>query len=268
MSQNAVLTQLARSSLTPEIKLERQLEELIATSAGTLKVERVSIWLLDESRRRLSCSTMFTHSTGEISRGLTLDIENAPNYFATLYEGRGFAADNAQADARTQEFADSYLKPLGITSMMDVPLRVGGTLAGVICHEHVGPARKWAPDEQNFAASIGDLASLMIESDKRNTAERALQEAYQALELKVQARTEELAQGKRKATPARSAEVHVHCLNVARAAHPAQLHHRLYRRGTAGHFRAAVGQATRPSWTRIRLCQTPACPDHRRDRHL
>ena len=192
MSQNAVLTQLARSSLTPEITLERQLEELIATSAGTLKAERVSIWMLDESRRKLSCSMMFTHSTGEITRGLTLDIENAPNYFATLYEGRGFAADNAQTDARTQEFADSYLKPLGITSMMDVPLRVGGKLAGVICHEHVGPARKWAADEQNFAASIGDLASLMIEGDKRNTAEKALQEAYQALELKVQARTEEL----------------------------------------------------------------------------
>jgi signal transduction histidine kinase/CHASE1-domain containing sensor protein len=192
MSQNAVLTQLARHGLSPEIGIEQQLEGLIATSAATLKVARVSIWLLDESRRQLNCSMMFIHSSGEISRGLTLEIENAPNYFATLYEGRGFAADNAQTDARTREFADSYLKPLGITSMMDVPLRVGGKLAGVICHEHIGPPRKWAPDEQNFAASIGDLASLMIEGEKRNAAEKALQEAYQALELKVEARTEEL----------------------------------------------------------------------------
>ena len=192
MSQNAVLTQLARYSLAPEITLERQLEELIATSAGTLKVERVSIWMLDDSRRQLNCSVMFTRSTGEISKGLTLSMEKAPTYFSTLYEGRGFAAANAQTDPRTREFADDYLKPLGISSMMDVPLRVGGKLAGIICHEHVGPPRKWAPDEQNFAASIGDLASLMIEGDMRNTVENALQEAYQALELKVQARTEEL----------------------------------------------------------------------------
>lgn len=192
MSQNAVLTQLARYSLSPEVTLEQQLEELIATSAGTLKVERVSIWLLDESRRHLNCTAMFTRSSGEITKGLELSIEKAPAYFSTLYEGRGFAAANAQTDPRTREFADDYLKPLGITSMMDVPLRVGGKLAGIICHEHVGPPRKWAPDEQNFAASIGDLASLMIEGDMRNTVEKALQEAYQALELKVQARTEEL----------------------------------------------------------------------------
>ncbi|HWT54882.1 MAG TPA: CHASE domain-containing protein [Rhodocyclaceae bacterium] len=192
MSQNAVLTQLARFGLSPDANIERQLQELIATSAGTLKVERVSIWMLDPSARKLYCKTLFIRSTAEFTGGLTLDAENAPDYFASLHEGRGFAANNAQTDPRTREFAESYLKPLGITSMMDVPLRVGGKLAGVICHEHVGPARNWAPDEQNFAASIGDLASLVIESDMRRAAERALQDSYQALERKVQERTEEL----------------------------------------------------------------------------
>ena len=192
MSQNAVLTHLARYGLNTGSSLDDQLCELIAASAGTLKIERVSIWMLDDARQQLRCLHMFTHSTGEFSSGLVLDAANAPNYFATLYEGRGFAADNAQTDPRTHEFADSYLKPLGITSMMDVPLRIGGKPCGVVCHEHVGAPRTWAPDEQNFAASIGDLVSLVLESEKRRDAEKALQDAYQALELKVQERTEEL----------------------------------------------------------------------------
>ncbi|MDE2599333.1 MAG: CHASE domain-containing protein [Rhodocyclaceae bacterium] len=192
VSQNVVLTQLARFGLAPDADVERQLQELIATSAGTLKIERVSIWMLDVTQRQLHCKMLFTRSSAEFSGGLMLDINNAPNYFASLYEGRGFAANDAQTDPRTRDFADSYLKPLGITSMMDVPLRVGGKVAGVICHEHVGPARIWAQDEQNFAASIGDLASLVIESDKRRSAEKALQDSYQALERKVQERTEEL----------------------------------------------------------------------------
>jgi signal transduction histidine kinase/CHASE1-domain containing sensor protein len=192
VSQNVVLTQLARFGLAPEAEVDQQLRELIATSAGTLKIERVSIWMLDVTQRQLHCKMLFTRSTAEFSGGLMLDINNAPNYFASLYEGRGFAANNAQTDPRTREFADAYLKPLGITSMMDVPLRVGGKVAGVICHEHIGPPRVWAPDEQNFAASIGDLASLVIESDKRRSAEKALQDSYQALERKVEERTEEL----------------------------------------------------------------------------
>ena len=192
MSQNAVLTHLARFGVDAESNIDDQLRQLIATSAGTLKVERVSIWMLDEDQRQLRCKLMFTQSTGEFSDGPVLDAKNAPLYFDTLYEGRGFAADNALTDPRTREFADSYLKPMGITSMMDVPVRVVGKPGGVVCHEHIGPPRTWAPDEQNFAASIGDLVSLVIESDMRRSVEKALQESYQALEVKVQQRTEEL----------------------------------------------------------------------------
>ena len=192
MSQNAVLTQLARYGPTPGADLSQQLCELIATSAGTLRIERVSIWMLEDESRELRCQVLFTRSTGEFSSGLVLKADSAPNYFATLSEGRGFAANDAQTDPRTREFADSYLKPLGITSMMDVPLRVDGKASGVVCHEHIGPARVWAADEQNFAASIGDLVSLVLESDKRRRAEKALQDSYQALERKVHERTEEL----------------------------------------------------------------------------
>lgn len=192
MSQNAVLTQLARFGSDADNDVDRQLCELIATSSVTLKIERVSIWTLDAEHRQLRCTRMFHLSTGEFSEGAVLDADSAPNYFATLGEGRGFAADDAQNDPRTREFTDSYLKPLGITSMLDVPLRIDGKPSGVLCHEHVGPTRAWAADEQNFASSIGDLVSLVIEGDKRRSAEHALQESYLALERKVEERTEEL----------------------------------------------------------------------------
>ena len=192
MSQNAVLTQLARFGLSPEHEVDNQLRELIAASAGTLRVERVSLWMLEEDGKYLRCKMMFIRSSSEFSSGLELEAASAPNYFATLNEGRGFAANDAQHDPRTGEFADSYLRPLGITSMMDVPVRVGGKPAGVVCHEHIGPQRIWAADEQNFASSIGDLASLVMESDRRHHAERALQESHQALERKVEERTEQL----------------------------------------------------------------------------
>ena len=49
------------------------------------------------------------------------------------------AADDAHEDQRTNEFGGHYLRPFGITSMMDVPIYLLGRLDGVIGHEHVGP---------------------------------------------------------------------------------------------------------------------------------
>lgn len=192
MSQNAVLSQLARTGLPYEADPLQQLRELIATSALTLRIERVGLWLLENNDSCLVCKALYTRSTGAFIEGATLQASEYPRYFATLQEGRVFATADAQQDPHTSEFTEAYLKPLGITSMMDIPIRVGSRLVGVVCHEHVGEARPWAADEQNFAASIGDLASLVLESQKRSQAEHALQEAYQVLEQKVADRTEEL----------------------------------------------------------------------------
>ena len=45
---------------------------------------------------------------------------------------------------------------------MDAPIHVSGRLYGVVCHEHVGPPRKWMPDEQLFAIAIANLVSQAI----------------------------------------------------------------------------------------------------------
>ncbi len=58
--------------------------------------------------------------------------------------------------------------------MLDAPLRRAGRLIGVVCHEHVGPARDWAPEEQEFAASIAEFVSLALETSERRRAEERL----------------------------------------------------------------------------------------------
>src|SRR4030095_4721963 len=99
----------------------------------------------------------------------------APSYFAALAELRTVAAFDALNDPRTRELPVS-LQPRVITTLLDAPLYQGGELAGVVCHEHVGPPRQWSADEQAFAGSVGDLVSLAIEADRRIRAERSLRE--------------------------------------------------------------------------------------------
>ena len=57
--------------------------------------------------------------------------------------------------------------------MLDAPVRVGGRTAGVLCFEHVGPARRWTVDEQAFADSLTNLVSVALEAaDRRRVEER------------------------------------------------------------------------------------------------
>src|SRR6185369_12973177 len=106
--------------------------------------------------------------------GAVISVEQCPRYFAALEENRTIAAHDARTDARTSEFTENYLTPLGITSMLEAPIRIEGRTIGVVCHEHVGPPREWTIDEQNWAGSIADSVSLAFEASERNRAEEAL----------------------------------------------------------------------------------------------
>jgi GAF domain-containing protein len=58
------------------------------------------------------------------------------------------------------------LKPLGINSMLDVPIWVNRAMVGVVCHEHRGPKRTWNRDEETFAYLMSSFIALALERKK------------------------------------------------------------------------------------------------------
>lgn len=151
-----------------------RLHAITEAAAGALEVERVSIWLFDPDRTRIECADLYELSKGLHSAGAVIAAADYPAYFRALNQERTIAAHNANEDTRTGEFSATYLRPLGIGSMLDAPLRLGVECAGVVCHEHVGPPREWTLDEQNFAGSVADLVSLALEAHVRERTEREL----------------------------------------------------------------------------------------------
>jgi len=150
---------------------------LTETAAEVLEVERVGVWLLNEGRTTLRCIDLFERTPAEHSEAGSLDARSCPRYFDALAAGRAVDAHDARTDPRTNEFADAYLVPHGITSMLDAPIRVSGDVVGVVCHEHVGPARRWTNDEVSFAAQIADQAAQSLANERRKRAEESLRES-------------------------------------------------------------------------------------------
>lgn len=142
------------------LETARRINEL---AAETLNIARVSVWMLDAGATKITCTDLFERAGGKHSSGTELFARDFGPYFTALATQRTIAAHDAQTDPRTACFTTVYLKPLGITSMLDVPVWVNSKMVGVVCHEHQGPAREWNTDEERFAYLMAAFVSLSME---------------------------------------------------------------------------------------------------------
>ncbi|BDI15134.1 hypothetical protein ANSO36C_09360 [Nostoc cf. commune SO-36] len=175
--QSQTLVQLARSKTFQQGNLNAVLREITETTARTLLVERVGVWLYNEERSKIECINLYDVKTKKHTFGNSLSKTDFPAYFQALEEERTITADDAVNDTRTQELSESYLSVMGITSLLDAPIWLEGRLVGVVCHEHVGKGRQWTLEEETFAGSIADFVTLAIEANERNVVQEALRQS-------------------------------------------------------------------------------------------
>jgi len=166
---------LLRLSQTDFWDFEQGLRAVTTAVARLLDVERVGVWELDPAHRRLRCLDQYERSSERHSR--RMELVDFPRYLRALSTSLMVAASDAREDPRTSEFKDEYLVPLGITSMLDAPIRGRGKVRGVLCIEHVGPKRAWDVIEQCHAGSAANLLAQALELRDRREVERRLEES-------------------------------------------------------------------------------------------
>ena len=154
-------------------QLTDSLRDITCSAAEILDSARVSIWTLAEDRQSIRCLDLFERQYNTHSSGGILEAQHYPSYFEALNAELAIAADDVFFHSSTRELLD-YCSSLGISSMLDAPIWVGGRMYGVLCHEHIGTMRKWTEDEFSLAASLADTASLALASHQRNQLENAL----------------------------------------------------------------------------------------------
>lgn len=180
LRQRNALIELAGEGGTGE-DLMGTIRQITEISAKTLGVARASIWRHNQDRTALRCMDLYEAGTGRHTAGMEFSANDFPAYFRALAALHPIVVEDAQSDARTGAFSESHFQPLGITSLLDVPIRLGGPEAGVLCHEHVGPLRQWTADEVSFAVAVANLAALALEWSDRKRSEQAMKRAVQRL---------------------------------------------------------------------------------------
>jgi PAS domain S-box-containing protein len=171
------LSELSRSKTLERSGLTAALVELVTAASECLEVARVGVWLADETFERLECAVLVHQGVVSRRPGTVIDRALYPSYFEAIDHARVVAADDVLRSDATRELIAGYLTPLGITSLLDAPVRVFGNMVGIVCYEHLGPPRVWSEAEQAFAAHLGDFVALAVEAVRREDARRAELEA-------------------------------------------------------------------------------------------
>ena len=175
---NHALVALGRRVWHEDCTFDTAIAEICEVAADTLGVDRVNVWRVDAAAHRLRCMHAYVNSTGEhnppgFDEILLLDSE----YGTQLDEVRVIDIADVGNDATvsaSQEALGAYLRSHDIHSLLDAPIRAEGQLLGVVCHEHIGSARMWTPEDHAFAGSIGDYVALAYEIARRREIESRL----------------------------------------------------------------------------------------------
>lgn len=193
---NSELLALSKSETIDAGDLASAFKSVTETVSRALQVSRASIWLYNPDKSAIDCVDLFqselAKSIDPHSSGLKLEAKTFPAYFSYLTEERTLGANDAHTDKATSEFSEVYLKPLGINSMLDAPIRLKGQMIGVICSEHVGEHRVWTKDEKTFAGNVADILARAFQAHERLEAQRSLIAMNEKLESLVKTRTEQL----------------------------------------------------------------------------
>ncbi|RLU00578.1 MAG: hybrid sensor histidine kinase/response regulator, partial [Ketobacter sp.] len=187
---------LAELTVNPSVldgQLDLVKQELVIRMALALDVARAGIWLHAENGRELHCIALFERKTETCTEGFVLKQSEYPRYFEAMLQNAHVSVFDAQSDPRTSEFGEGYLKPLGITSMLDAVIPGGSGVVGVICAEHIGPRRNWTQPEEAFVISLATLVGGVYASHERKQTERRLVQATRDAEMAARAKSDFLA---------------------------------------------------------------------------
>lgn len=230
--QSWALLQLGRQRTLNNGALNVGIREITEVAARTLEVAKVSVWMynhfrfgtryaaepqlnflaraiaqnqteaMDTGAAELQEDELVNHSQGKIPslRLVCIDLyDRTGDRHLSRQEmpanDLNFSIDpgcHSEQDRESEDAQSLPFEELQNSSILNVAIRLGGHIVGILSLEHIGAPRQWALSERTFADALANLVALAIEGFERQRAQEALHKAKSQLEITVEQRTSEL----------------------------------------------------------------------------
>jgi len=181
---NETLISQSQNPLFYEGNISEGAKALTKEVTNSINADRCSIWLYNEDRTSIVCQQLYIEEEDKWYQDIELHKKDFQPYFLTLLINPIIVADDAETHHATSCFSESYLKPLGIKSMLDVPLIYKGETIGVICIESYRE-RKWDKVEIDFAQMLASLFSFSYSVKEINEVNRVMNDIENFIDYSV-----------------------------------------------------------------------------------
>ena len=172
---NDVLISQSHNNLFYEGDVSNGAKALVKEVTNSINADRCSIWLYNEDKTSILCEQLYVKAEDTFYQNIELFEKDFDGYFEHLIIDPIIVANNAETHPATKCFTESYLKPLGIKSMLDVPIVYKGNVIGVICIENLS-LREWQKIEVDFAQMLSSLYSFAYSVRESNIVSNELVE--------------------------------------------------------------------------------------------
>jgi len=168
------------TAVRESLELNEVLETTVQTIGRSLDLCRCYIAFVDKQRQIVTVaheyripevvSTLGDFSIGAYGGGL----------LSLMERGELFVVDDVQTDARVAPFRERFLAPLGVRSLMYVPVIQDSRLVAVIGYSSVRVMRAWTQEEKELAIAVAEQVSVamrqaqLFDRERRTARYRAL----------------------------------------------------------------------------------------------
>ena len=186
--QQVALADLARNARLHGGDLEAAARLLTETAGRMMQITRADLWLTT-SNTALTSADSFDVATNSHSQNASISLEALPGLLAALDGQRVVPANGDLAVEGGWQLGPPEQHGEGPLSMLHAPVRLGPQIVGVVTLSHLGSRRDWSIDDQHFAGSLADLASLAVGASNRRQAQEELRTAKDAAEAANRAKS-------------------------------------------------------------------------------
>lgn len=155
---------LAKQVMDGQLAADAFYAQLTQTLAEEMGSTRASLWIYPDPllRDSIECLKLYDRTDRAWSDGTVLREEGLEAYFEAMRKDNLIVAAEAREHPTTACFREVYFEPLGIYSLLDVGINIGGQPWGLFCCENTTDVLDWTPQHVEYLRQVGTLLGFAL----------------------------------------------------------------------------------------------------------
>jgi signal transduction histidine kinase/ActR/RegA family two-component response regulator len=174
--QQRALREVMHQPAVREGTLIQAMRALSQRLCQDIDASRVAINLLDPHQDAIAFSDVYIAATGQHERLLEVQNLGRIKDIRDAHIDAAVAIRDAQNDPRLAEMTASHVRPLGVLSLMQIPIVLNGAGIGRINISETRAMRDWTQSEMMFASAVAQVVAMVVERLEREKIEAQLRE--------------------------------------------------------------------------------------------